>query len=79
MSDSDQQGTVSDSEADIGVLEVRNRADLGRYELLQDGGVVGHADYSVSYTHLTLPTRELGQISVVGGPLKKKKRPHWGV
>ena len=55
VSDSDQQGTVSDSEADIGDLEVRNRADLGRYELLQDGVVVGHADYSLRDDEITIP------------------------
>ena len=52
------------------------RADLGaggrRRHLPRHGGA--GAGGAVSYTHLTLPTRDPGEISVVAGSLIKKKK-----
>ena len=71
MSDSDQRGTASDSKPDTGGLEVRNQADLGRYELLQDGAVVGHADYSLRGDEMTIPHVET-ELSLRGRGLGSK-------
>ena len=71
VSDSDQHDTVSDSETDTGSLEVRDRADLGRYELLSDGTVVGHADYSLRGDEMTIPHVET-ELSLRGRGLGSK-------
>ena len=55
VSGSDQRETANDSEAETGGLEVHTRADLGRYELLSEGTVVGHADYSLHGDEMTIP------------------------
>lgn len=36
-------------------LEVRDRADLGRYELLRGGEVLGYANYSLRGDEITIP------------------------
>lgn len=36
-------------------LKVENRADLGRYELVRDGTVVGHATYALKGDEITIP------------------------
>lgn len=51
----------SDGAKNTGGLEVRNRADLGRYELLRDGTVVGHANYSLRGDEITIPHVETEQ------------------
>lgn len=49
-------------------LEVHNREDLGRYELLRDGAVVAHADYSLRGSEITIPHVETDP-SLRGGGL----------
>ena len=71
MSDSDERSTASDGGLDTGSLEVRNQADLGRYELLQDGTVVGHASYSLRGDEMTIPHVET-QPSLRGRGLGSK-------
>ena len=49
-----------------------DRADLARHE----AEIAAHESFNyapVSYTHLTLPTSDLVEISVDAGSLKKKK------
>lgn len=43
---------VNDSTA---TLEVVNRPEDGRYELLRDGSVIGHAAYSLNGDEITIP------------------------
>ena len=67
-------GDVYKRQDEDGVDQVRTELDAPGDRTGDDGGGrrgKGHLE-AVSYTHLTLPTSDLVQISVVAGSLKKK-------